>query len=448
MAKQYDLIVIGSGVASSGALACRQAGWEVAVIDDQPFGGTCALRGCDPKKVLVGVTEYIKGIQHLKGSGISGNVEIDWKELMQFKESFTEDVPEMTEKNYHDQGIDTYQGRARFTGKDTIQVNDETLAGKHFLIATGASPVSLPIEGKQYLKSSDDFLNLEELPEKIIFVGGGYISFEFAHVARRSGADVQILHRSDQPLKEFDKDLVDQLTEYSIKDGIQVELNTDVQEIKQTGTGYVVIGEQNGETKEFVADMVFHGAGRGPNIEALGLEKANVAASKKGIEVNEFLQSTTNPNVYAAGDVAASGGRPLTPVAGMESEIVSANLLQGNHRTSGGYVMPSIAFTLPKLASVGLSEQEADEKGMDYETNEIDMTSWYAYKRTNQPIASAKLIIDKEKNHLLGAHLLSGDADELINHFATAIQFKLPIAKLKEMLYGYPTSASNISSML
>lgn len=448
MEKHYDLIVIGSGVASSGAMTCSQTGWQVAVIDDQPFGGTCALRGCDPKKVLVGVTEYLEGISHLQDSGIVGNVSINWEELMRFKETFTDGVPEITEKSYNDLGIDTYQGRSSFINKETVQVNDDKLTGNHFLIATGASPIPLPIKGKEHLKSSDDFLNLAKLPEKIIFVGGDYISFEFAHGAHRSGADVQILHRSGEPLKEFDKGLVEQLTAHSIKQGIDVELNTEVKEIRQTDSGYLVIGEQNGETKEYEADIVFHGAGRGPNIEALELENAGITASKKGIEVNEYLQSTTNPNVYAAGDVAASGGRPLTPVAGRESEIVSANLLEGNHRTTGGYVMPSIAFTLPKLASVGLSVQQAEEQGVNYEVKQFDMTSWYAYKRTNEPVASVKIVIDKEKNQVIGAHLLSKDADELINHFATAIQFNMPISGLKNMLYGYPTSASNISSML
>lgn len=449
MDNQYDLVVIGSGSGGAGtATACKKAGWNVAVIDDQPFGGTCALRGCDPKKVLVGLTEYIENVQHLKGHGLSGDIQINWEELMKFKRTFTDDTPEMIEENFSKQGIDTYHGHARFLNRTSVQINDTVLSSKHFLLATGASPAKLPIQGNQHLMTSDDFLELNHLPENIVFAGGGYISFEFAHIARRSGANVQILHRSDRPLKEFDKELVDKLLSYSKEIGINIELNTDVKEIKQTTDGYIVIGEQNGKTKEFTADAVFHGAGRSPNTDGLDLDKAGILAGKRGIEVNEFLQSTGNPAVYAAGDAAASGGRPLTPVAGWESEIVTANLLEGNHRSTGGRVMPSIAFTLPKLASVGLSEQEAKEKGISHIVNNLDMTNWYAYKRTNQPLAHAKIIIDQEKELVVGAHLLSADADELINHFATAIQFKLPLSDLKKMLFGYPTSASNISSML
>ncbi|MFD1036932.1 dihydrolipoyl dehydrogenase family protein [Virgibacillus byunsanensis] len=449
MVKEYDLIVIGSGTAGSiTAAKCNKSGWKVAIIDERPFGGTCALRGCDPKKVLVGITEYLDGAQRLKGSGINGDVHINWNELIQYKKGFTDDFPEIKEKGLNKQGIDTYHGHAKFIDENKLEVGKSTVKGSHILIATGASPAKLPIKGSEHFTYSDDFLEIDELPKNILFVGGGYISFEFAHIAKRAGANVQILHRGERPLEAFDKDLVEHLTDYTEKMGVHLHFETEVKEIIKKDKGYSVIGKQGKKTVEFETDMVIHGAGRTPNIDSMDLEKAGIHADKKGIVVNEFLQSTSNQNVYAAGDVAATQGKPLTPVAGMESHIVSSNLLKGNHRSMGDQVMPSSVFTLPKLASVGLSEEEASKKDINYSVNSIDTTKWFTYKRTNQSVAFAKVLIDKESDRVIGTHLLSNEADELINHFATAIQFNLSTKDLKKMLYAYPTAASDISYML
>ncbi|MFZ3579039.1 dihydrolipoyl dehydrogenase family protein [Virgibacillus sp. DJP39] len=449
MMKEYDLVVIGSGTAGSIAAAkCKKSGWSVAMIDERPFGGTCALRGCDPKKILVGITEYMDGVERLKGSGINGDIYINWNDLMNYKKTFTDDFPEMKEKGLKKQGIDTYHGHAAFIDESTIKVNEETLQGDYFLIAAGASPAKLPIEGSEYFTLSDEFLELEELPKDIVFVGGGYISFEFAHIASRAGANVHIIHRGERPLEGFDKDLVDHLVNYSRDIGIQIHLSTEVNKIEKMSDHYSVTGKQGSETKDFMADLVVHGAGRTPNTDSLNLKSANVNESKKGIEVNEYLQSTSNSRVYAAGDVSDSPGTPLTPVAGMESHLVASNILKGNHRTYTEQVMPSSVFTLPKLATVGMSEEDAAEKGLDFKVNAIDTTKWFTYKRTNQAVAFAKIIINKENDQVIGAHLLSHEADELINLFATAIQFELTTKNLKKMIFAYPTAASDIGYML
>lgn len=449
MMKEYDLVVIGSGTAGSiAATKCKKAGWSVAMIDERPFGGTCALRGCDPKKVLVGITEYVDGIERLKGSGINGDIHINWNDLMQYKKTFTDDFPEKKEKGLKKQGIDTYHGHAMFIDEDKVQVNDETLKGNRFLIATGASPAKLPIEGSEHLTFSDEFLELEELPKDIVFVGGGFISFEFAHIASRAGANVHIIHRGEQPLEGFEKDLVDQLVNYSKDIGIQIHLATEVNEIKKTENHYKVIGSQGDETKEFTGDIVIHGAGRTANIDSLNLDKAHVKINKNGIDINDYLQSTSNSRVYAAGDVSDSPGKPLTPVAGMESHMVASNLLKGNHTTYTEQVIPTSVFTLPKLATVGMTEEEAGEKGLEFKVNAIDTSKWFTYKRTNQAVAFAKVLINKKNDQVIGAHLLSHEADELINLFATAIQFELSTKDLKKMMFAYPTSASDIGYML
>lgn len=449
MEKQFDLIVIGTGSGGSTAAAkCNKAGWKVAVIDSRPFGGTCALRGCDPKKVLVGAADMIEGMERMKGKGIASSATINWPELMAFKRTFTEPVPDSRVKGLQKAGIKTFHGRASFISEDKIQVGEDILTGKHILIANGAKPASLPIEGSEHFTFSDEFLELDELPARLIFVGGGYISFEFAHIAARAGAEVHIIHRGKRPLENFEPELVDLLMEKSKEIGIQLHLNTEVKSIEKKGSSFVVTGTNSSESLQLEGDLVLHGAGRVPEIDDLQLEKGNVAREKRGVSVNEYLQSTSNPQVYAAGDAAATEGLPLTPIASMESHVVAANLLKGNHRTPNYKVMPTVVFTLPKLASVGISEEQARQKGYKTKINQIDTSDWYTYKRTNEKHAMAKVIIDEDSGRLLGAHLISQEADELINHFATAIQFNLTVQDLKQMIYAYPTAASDLGYML
>ena len=197
MDRKFDLIVIGTGAAgSTAAYKCRKAGWEVAIIDSRPFGGTCALRGCDPKKVLVGAVELIDWARRMEGKGVSAkDAEIDWPALMRFKRTFTDTVPANRERGYAEAGIAAFHGRTRFLDRTTLQVGDDTLIARFTLVAAGAKPATLGIPGEGFLTTSDHFLELERLPQRIAFVGGGYISFEFAHVAARTGAQVQILHR-------------------------------------------------------------------------------------------------------------------------------------------------------------------------------------------------------------------------------------------------------------
>jgi glutathione reductase (NADPH) len=180
MKKQYDLVVIGTGTAAmTAAMKVRSADWQVAVIDYRPFGGTCALRGCDPKKMLVGGADAFDHARRMRGKGIVGDVHIDWQQLMAFKRTFTDPVPQKMEQRYKDKGIVRYHGKARFVGKNTLQVADDVLKSKHILIASGAEPVKLNIPGEAYLIDNEGFLALETLPRRIVFVGGGYIAAEF-----------------------------------------------------------------------------------------------------------------------------------------------------------------------------------------------------------------------------------------------------------------------------
>jgi len=450
MRKQFDLVVIGTGTAASTVAShCRTAGWQVAVIDSRPFGGTCALRGCDPKKVLVGAAELKDWISRMSGYGVRANDErIDWAELMRFKRTFTDPVPKRQEQSFAKAGIASFHGRARFVDRTAIQIGDDVLEGRHVVVAAGAMPRPLGVPGEQHVLTSEQFLELEELPGRIVFIGGGYISFEFAHVALRAGAEVTILHRGERPLEGFDPDLVDQLVRKTKRLGGGVEVKVEVAGIeKSAGKVRVNASTRNGQ-KAFEADLVVHGAGRVPEIDDLNLAAAGVQAEERGVRVNDYLQSISNPAVYAAGDAAAAGLPKLTPVAGYEGRIVASNLLKGNHRKVEHIAVPTIAFTIPPLAAVGLSERTAKEKGLKFRINKEDTSGWYSSRRVAEDCSGFKVLVEEGSDRLLGAHLIGPHADELINVFALAMQTEVPASKLKHSIFGYPTLGSDVQYML
>lgn len=263
MSKEYDLFVIGTGTAATTvATKCRAAGWSVAILDYQPFGGTCALRGCDPKKVLVGAAEVIDWAQRMQGKGISEqDLHIDWAALMAFKRSFTDPVPSKIESSLEKQEIDVFHGRARFRGPSSLEVEGQLLAARHFLVATGAKPMRLGIPGEEHLITSDRFLELEELPQRIVVVGGGFIAFEFAHIAARAGAKVTVLEQLPRFLRPFDPDLVGWLVDRSRQISIDLHAGTSVEAVEKDVAGFKVRTTSGEKQEIFEADLVVHAAG-------------------------------------------------------------------------------------------------------------------------------------------------------------------------------------------
>ena len=465
----FELVVIGTGVAASTvAWKCHSAGWKTAIIDSRPFGGTCALRGCDPKKVLVGVAELIDWNQRMQNKGIRNegrkNIDKDWHDLMQFKRTFTEPVPKEREESYSKAGITAFHGTAQFIASNTIRVtdnknnNEHIIEGKNILIATGAKPAKLNIPGEEHVITSDQFLELEKLPSNIIFIGGGYISFEFAHLAARFGSKVTILHRGKMPLVGFDPDLVKMLLKKTQEVGINVRLLSSVKKIEYRDNGrkfivYISTSENNTnniEESDIVeTDLVVHGAGRIPDTENLTLEHGEVERDRTGsVKVNEYLQSVSNTAVYAAGDVASTKGIPLTPVAGYEGQIVAENLLKGKHSRPNYEGIPSVVFTIPPLASVGLHENSARQKGLQFRTNFQDTSSWYSSRRIMESCSGYKVLIEETTNRILGAHVLGPHAEEIINIFALAIRLGLNADKIKRGIFTYPTNSYDITYML
>lgn len=450
MTTTVDVIVLGTGTAAQNvAYTCRSAGWSVAAIDSRPFGGTCQLRGCDPKKVLVGVAELVDWSRRMQGKGVfAPGLSINWPDLIGFKRTFTDPVPERTEHSFAEAGITMRHGRAHFVDRTAVHVGDDTLVGHHVVIATGARHASLGIPGEELLTTSTQFLELDDLPPRVVFVGGGYIAFEFAHIAARAGARVQVLHRGARPLNKFDPDLVSQLVKATRELGVEVHLNMAVTAIERQGDHMHVHARTGVQEHMFEADLVVHAAGRGPEIDDLDLDAAGVARQQDGVSVNAYLQSVTNPAVYAAGDAVASGGFPLTPVAGMQGDIVARNLLEGNRHTPNYTGIPSVVFTTPPLARVGLDEETAHAQGLRFRTHHEDTSGWYSSRRVALPHSGFKVLVEEGTDRLLGAHLLGLHAEEVINLFALAIRTGLRATDLKQMVYAYPTSASDVSYMV
>ena len=449
MTKRYDLVVIGTGTGASGAASrCRSAGWSVAVIDHLPFGGTCALRGCDPKKVLVGAAEAVDHSRRMRGHGVTGGEPaIAWNELIQFKRTFTEPVPPMKEKNFAKNGIDAYHGRAKFRGPRSVEVGGDVLEGRFILIAVGAVPVRLGIPGEEQVITSTEFLELEQLPKKIVLLGGGFIAAEFAHIAAQAGAQVTVLEQMDRMLTPFDPDLVGWLMEKFHEIGIDVRLKTRVTAIEKSNGGLSVRASSNGNDEVFKADLVVHAAGRVPDLEPLDLGVAGVESDKGRLNLNEFLQSVSNPAVYAVGDAAMSGP-PLTPVASHDAKIAAANMMEGNHQKPNYLGVPSVAFTVPPIASVGLSEKQAREKGLKFRMQSEKVSDWYTARRVAEAIYGFKVLVEEGSDHILGAHLVGPHVDEVINIFALAIRNGLTAEDLKTTMFAYPTGASDIGYMI
>jgi len=447
--KEFDIFVIGTG--SSGktiAFDCASQGMKVAIADNREYGGTCANRGCDPKKILVGITEVYQAAKNLENKGLTNTPKIDWEHLQKFKQEFTSPVPIVNERQLIKAGISLYHQSPKFLGPNTLSVEGKTVKAKKVVIATGRMPIELKIPGREYLKVSDDFLNLEALPKNITFIGGGYIGMELAHIAARCGVKVTVIQSRDTILKGFDKDLTKELIKISEGLGIQILLGSRVNKVEKLQKNYRVHYEKDEKTKSITTELVFNCAGRIPSIADLDLEIGNIDFGKKGIIVNEFLQSPSNPNVYACGDVAATIFPPLTPTANLEAKVLSENIRKGNLTKLPKVVTPSVVHCIPQLAMVGLSISDIESQKDIYQVNYKKVPKWFSAKHKNEAEYSYKVIIDKKNKTIVGAHILATNAGELINLFTLAINNKVSIEDFKNMIFAYPTWGNDIQAML
>ncbi|EOL49913.1 dihydrolipoyl dehydrogenase family protein [Enterococcus caccae] len=436
-----EIIIIGSGpggLAAAYDLAAK--GKKVAVVETDLWGGTCPNRGCDPKKVLYGAIEAQDNLTQLKHHGFETVPAINWSELMTFKETFTQPVSGEQQQGLISAGIQTIKGKAIFKDRHTIIVENQEYQADQIIIATGQRPAILDIPGKENFETSTDFLNMKELPEKIVFVGGGYISLELANIATSSGSEVHVLHHNTRPLKGFDEELTIALIDNLKARGIQFHFNESAESISKENDHYNIVLT----SKEILlADRVFCATGRIPNVEGLNLEEIGVDFTHKGIVVNDHLQTTVD-NIYALGDCLQKNTPKLTPVSSFEGSYL-AKLLSGTLQEAIHYPeIPTIIFSSPKLAQVGLKEGEVLENEK-YEQQNIDLSQWFTYKHLNESLVKAKIITDKDTGLLVGATVLGNEAEQLINLFTLMINQKVVSDKINEMIMLYPTVSSDLS---
>ena len=449
---EFDVLVVGSGTGGqTAAFELNDAGLKVAVSEksDRP-GGTCALRGCQPKKWFYEATETVAKSRHLKGKGIVEPASAKWSEIRAQKDHFTSHVPENTIEAFRDAGIRFMPGRASFLSRNTMEVDGKSIAARYYILSTGAMPMSLPIRGSENLITSDEFLELEGLPESILFVGGGFISFEFAHFAARLGPEnirVRIFEVSDRPLGPFDAEMVELLVEASREEGIEVHTNVQIASIDRTPSGFMVV---TGKGESLPADLVVHGAGRSPSIEDLNLRAGKITYSARGITVDERM-CTSNPNVFAIGDCAAT--IQLARVADFEGHVAARNILAELNHTKSATInyetVPSMLFTYPQYGMLGKTETALLQQNTPYRKAFAKDLQWPTYRRVGLKHAAYKILVGAN-NRVLGAHILSDNASGLINTLKQAMINRTTVEELywQSIMSPYPTRESDLIYML
>ena len=445
---QTEILVIGSGPAgSSVAYRCAKAGKKVVVIDTL-FGGTCALRGCTPKKVMETITSAYWEAKALEKTGFPKlQNPISWHELAAHQSKFTSLVPAKTKNKFKERGIKTIVGKAVFVDEHTVKVGNKKVKAEQIIIATGARPRPLTISGSEYLLTNDGFFALDNLPKKVVIVGGGYIGFEMAHIMAACGAKVTILSNEEMPLKAFDAELVADLVQATLAKGIEVKLGFEADKIEKQTNGYKISCTRNdGKSFSFKSDLVLHAAGRIPNIEELNVETIGLKLNdKKGIIVNKFLQTQKHKHIYALGDV--TGELPFTEIASYEAQIVSHNILNKRRKSADYKGMPMSVFTYPKLARVGETEDNLKEKGIKYTVHTESYDNSFIQRTKLNTFARYKTLVDKKSGKILGAGILGCCADEMINLLAMAIQQGMTSEQFQDLLLLYPTAGQEAKSL-
>ena len=451
--QQVDVLIIGTGTAGETAASIlREAGLAVAIADRDDFGGTCALRGCQPKKYLVVPAHAALEGQALTERGFTAAPVLDWNTMQRSRAEFTDPVPAATARGLSAIGVQTFSGECRFLNRETVVCGDQTITARRFLIATGARPRPLPIPGGDLAGTSDDFLYLRELPEHVTFIGGGYISMEFATVAAAAGASVTVLQRGARVMDRFDPDLVDALQESCSARRIDIRTGVQIQSIERSDQGrYRVRLTGTGDAPEptqLETDLVIAALGRVPNTDALNLAGAGVNAGPRGIETDASMRSSS-PTIYAAGDCVASV--QLSPVSDAEARTAARNIIAdltaGTRAEVDRAALPTVVFTYPQLAQFGLSETEATARG-GVRINRGSGAGWPNYRRLNESHMHYKVMIDEASDRILGAHILAPHAGELINLFALAAAQGTTASEFREFPWAYPTYTSDLKYML
>jgi len=450
MAKdEYDLIVIGAGGAgSTAASSAASMGKHVALIERDKLGGTCLNYGCDPTKTLLHTAQLLHRAQHASNLGLTfPQAVVDWAKVQahvrQVQETIRGGTLAQARAGIKQQGIDLFMGEARFSSAHEIQVNHISLHGKRFIIATGTVPAIPHVEGLSetgYI-TNEEAVSLPQLPERLVVIGGGPIGLEFAQMFSRFGVQVAVLERSEQPLPREDRELALALCSKLAAEGIRLEFGTEMRcgETDKHGK-HIHFRDTHGREDELISDQLLVAAGRKPALETLNLEAAGVHFTETGIPTNASLR-TNVPHIWAAGDITSK--YQFTHVAADQGELVAHNVFAKRPRTFDDRLIPWVTFTDPEFAHVGRTEAELQEAGVEYRVGRVNFDKLDRAIAADQTFGTVKLLVDL-KGKILGGHILSANAGELIAPVVYAMRYGLTVKMLAQTMLPYPTMAEAV----
>ncbi len=444
MTFDYDLFVIGAG--SGGVRASRISasyGAKVAVAEEYRVGGTCVIRGCVPKKLLVYASHFSEDFHLAEGFGWTvGERKFDWKTLIARKDAEIDRLNGLYINTLNGAGVEVINGRATVEGPNTVRVGDKTYTAKKILVAVGGWPSMPDVPGIEHAMTSNEALHFEEHAKRIVVVGGGYIAVEFAGIFNGMGSEVIQLYRGEQILRGFDDDLRERLAREMTGKGIDRRLGTNITNIEKTDDG-VRLTLTDGSTLD--ADAVMYATGRVPKTEGLGLEKAGVEMDRSGaVKVDAYSRSNVE-SIFAVGDV--TNREQLTPVAIKEGHAFALTEFGGVEQSAEHDAIPSAVFSQPPIGTVGLSEEQAREK---YGEIEVFTSDFKPMKHTiggSEERAFTKLIVDKATDVVVGAHMIGIDAAEIIQGIGIAVKAGLTKAQFDSTVAVHPSSAEEFVLM-
>ena len=438
----YDLFVIGAG--SGGVRAARVAagyGAKVAIAEEHRVGGTCVIRGCVPKKLLVYGAHFAEDLEDAARFGWRiDEAAFDWKTLRDNVLSEVARISGVYTQTLQNHGVEILNERAVVTGSNRVRVGEREISAKTILIATGAYPQIPERPGVEHGITSNEAFHLESVPERIVIAGGGYIANEFAGIFNELGAKVTVVNRSDQILRGYDEQIRDRLLQISLTKGIRFLFNSPLDSIEKKPDGSLEVRLAGGET--VACDTVMFAMGRVPNTRGLGLETAGVELDEKqAIKVDEYSR-TSCPSIYAVGDV--TNRMQLTPVAIREGQAF-ADTVFGNKPTKMDYdCIPSAVFSHPPLAGVGMTESEARNRLGAVKTYTSDFRPMKNVLAGRNERALYKLVVDGATDRIVGAHMIGPEAPEILQIVAVAVKARLTKAQFDECVAIHPTMAEEL----
>lgn len=446
MAYDFDLFVIGAG--SGGVRAARFAagfGARVAVAESRYLGGTCVNVGCVPKKLLVYGAHYSDDIDQAQGYGwtIDGAT-FDWKTLIANKDREIQRLNGIYKNLLTDSGVTLLQAHARLVDAHTVEVEGQHYTAEHILIATGGWPFVPDIPGREHAITSNEAFYLDELPRRVLVVGGGYIAVEFASIFHGCGSETRLLYRGDLFLRGFDGSLRDHLKDELIKKDVDLQFNADITRIDKQPDGTLLATLKDGRTLE--ADCILYATGRRPMLDGLRLENLDVTLDERGfIAVDEQFRTTT-PSILAIGDVI--GRVQLTPVALAEGMAVARQLFKPEEYRPVDYnTIATAVFSLPNMATVGLTEEEARAKGHKVVLFESRFRPMKLTMTNSLERSLMKLVVDADTDKVLGCHMAGPEAGEIIQGLAVALKAGATKRIFDDTLGIHPTAAEEFVTM-